>query len=134
MDSLFQKREKSILYRESSQRRESSSQRRESSSQGSTSAADSFNWSLKPRELPEERGRREERLGAGREQSRKEGQRKGIQESVEVVGRTSPLVNMVVTIDQPSPDRSLVRVMMAADTDLVTGLGMCLTPSLWQCS
>ena len=71
--------DKSIQYRESSsQRREGSFQRKESSSQGSTSAAESFNWSLKARELPEERGRREERLGAGREDSRREGQRKGL--------------------------------------------------------
>ena len=127
MDSLFQKREKSIHYRESSQRRESSSQ-------GSTSATESFNWSLKPREWQEGRGRRERRQGAGREQSRGEGERQGIQETVEEVGRNSPVANMVGTKIQPSQDRSLVICLMAAYTDLVTGSRLCLTPFLWPCS
>ena len=84
--------------------------RRESSSQGSTSAAESFNWSLKPRELPEERGRREERLGAGREQSRREGQMKGQgrQEIAYEVVKNISVVNNVGTRIQPRKPRSFI--------------------------
>lgn len=81
--------------------------RRESSSQGSTSAADSFNWSLKARELPEERWRREERLGDGREHSRREGQRKGLgrQEIADEVVMNISLVNNLGTRIQPRKPR-----------------------------